>query len=157
MFDDGDDDEDFNPLTCCGLAHKGPRNCGPSLVMNILFISGRESREENVLKKIMYIFLHDWDWHKFLDKVGFGHKNGFDRGLLLLLEKAGFAFWFEPRPIDVIIAGLRRAGDVISVKFLEEWKQGPGGELGTSAQAVFALRYVLVEGMRLTNLRFHRS
>jgi hypothetical protein len=74
----------------------GPRNCGPSLVMNILFISGPESREKSVLEKIMYIFLHNSECQKFLDKIGFGHEYGFD-GDLLLPEAAGFDFWFEPR------------------------------------------------------------
>jgi hypothetical protein len=77
--------------------------------------------------------LHNWEWRKFLDKVGFGHEYGFDGGLLLP-EAAGFDFWFEPRSIDVIISGLRHAGDMISVKFLEKWKQGPGDELGKSSQ-----------------------
>jgi hypothetical protein len=51
MFDDGDDGEGFNPWTCCGLAHRDPRNCGPSLVMNIFFISGPESREKKCPEK----------------------------------------------------------------------------------------------------------
>ncbi len=130
MFDDGDDDEDFSLWVRCGLAQRDTRNCaGPGLVMNIFFISGLESRENSALKVILYIFLHDWDWQKFLDKVGFGHDSGFDGGLPLP-EAAGSDFWFEPRSIDDIIVGLCRVGDVIAEKFLEHWKQGPGGELG---------------------------
>ena len=82
--------------------------------------------------------------------MGLGHENGFDGGGLLP-EAAGFDFWFEPRSIDVIIVGLRRAGDVISVKFLEEWKQGPGDELGKSAQAVLK-EHRLAAFKKLTDL-----
>ena len=150
MFDDGDDDEDFNPRIRCGLAHRGPRNCGPSLVMNILFISGPEPREEYVLQKVLRKFLRNWEWQKFLDEVGIGQEHSFDGGLLLP-EAASFDFWFEPRSIDVIIGGLRRAGDVISVKFLERWKQGPGDELGNTTQAVLK-EHRLAAFKKLTNL-----
>ena len=102
--------------------------------MNILFISGRESREKSVQEEVLYIFLHDWNRQKFLDEVGFGHANGFDGGLLLP-EAAGFDFWFERRSMGELIDGLRRVGNLIAVKFLEHWKKGPGDQLGKTTQA----------------------
>ncbi len=43
----GNDDENFNPFMRYGLVHDPPRNrAGPSLVMNIIFISGRESAKK---------------------------------------------------------------------------------------------------------------
>ena len=94
--------------------------------------------------------MRNWEWQKFLDEVGIGQEHSFDGGLLLP-EAAGFDFWFEPRSIDVIIDGLRRAGDVISVKFLERWKQGPGDELGNTTQAVLK-EHRLAAFKKLTNL-----
>ena len=54
----------------------------------------------------------------------------------MLPETTGFDFWFERRSIDEIIDGLRRVGNLLAVKFLEHWKQGPGDELGKTTQAV---------------------
>jgi hypothetical protein len=99
----------------CGLAHLPPQNRpGPSIFMNVLFISGAHlsrplAYEAGVLKKALYIFMVIiQNRHKFLGKVGFG--NDFD-GSLLVEEAAGYAFWFEKRPIDEIIVGLRHFGD----------------------------------------------
>ena len=94
--------------------------------------------------------MHNWEWQKFLDKVGIGQEHSFDGGLVLP-EAAGFDFWFEQRSIDVIIDGLRRAGDVISVKFLEQWKQGPGDELRNTTQAVLK-EHQLAAFKKLTSL-----
>jgi hypothetical protein len=124
----------------CGLAHRPPPNRpGPSLVMNVLFISGAHlsrplAYEAGVLKKALYIFMVIiQNRQKFLDKVGFG--NDFD-GSLLDEEAAGYAFWFEQRPIDEIATGLRHFGDKRPADCLEDWKRGPGDELEGRIQAV---------------------
>ncbi len=82
--------------------------------------------------------------------MGVGHEYGFDGGLFLP-EAAGFDFWFEPRAIDGIIVGKRRVGDLLAVEFLEQWKQGPGDELGKSAQEMLK-EHRLAAFKKLTDL-----
>jgi hypothetical protein len=79
--------------------------------------------------------LRDKNRQQFLEKVGFG--NDFD-GSLLDEEAAGYAFWFERRPIDEIIVGLRHFGDRRSADYLEDWKRGPGDELEGHIQMVLS-------------------
>ena len=131
--DDWADDQYFlDHAFLCALTHlPHPGHTGPSLYMNVLFITGAHldkplKLEEGILRCAVRKFMGlSFKQQKFMEEVGLG--NDFDGGLLDT-RATGYVLWFELRAIDDIISGLRITGHRMGAEYLENWKEGRRGD-----------------------------